>query len=469
MPHGLGTLRYESGDEYRGDFVDGKQHGQGMHVRATGEIYEGGFQLGQRHGQGTLTLPGVTPRSSTWVDGHEMVASPQPLLVQWGGSTNPFENSTSSAAISLAVTSDQRKNAEVRRALQDYEPITYTHQISSSEVTILPDDQKLLSYWKRDGVIYDRVSRPDNAYADEEGFKYKTPAFLRIALQNAGAGNAELRQLYLDIAASTTETMPLLSVWHGVGEEGHECGAEARKLEPTFTIHNEGWSNVGPSTLSFSFSLRPGKNLSPQKFSQQLKGFKDTSKVSILTELQSMGLDVAQLQSWHFKCPSYDKLKSCQAEAIQRARLGQLRPYAYFGGSFGTQLGTSVAGVMTYTWQNSKGGQENGSAKFKAHIHLASIEVEVPAECGAGVPEDPKAGVPVLALSLDKGNYKLSYPLRGKVSVGQRPREFTLGLTATKSSHHAFRVVAEFADGKKKVSQPIKLTYFKPRITPPPQ
>ena len=53
-PHGLGILTYIYGNNYVGEFKDGREHGQGTYTGA-GTRYVGGWKDGREHGQGTWT------------------------------------------------------------------------------------------------------------------------------------------------------------------------------------------------------------------------------------------------------------------------------------------------------------------------------------------------------------------------------------------------------------------------------
>lgn len=52
-PHGRGTVTWENGGKYDGDWVDGKANGNGMMNYGNGDKYEGGWKDGCRFGQGT--------------------------------------------------------------------------------------------------------------------------------------------------------------------------------------------------------------------------------------------------------------------------------------------------------------------------------------------------------------------------------------------------------------------------------
>ncbi|MEL6265565.1 MAG: hypothetical protein AAFR52_07940, partial [Pseudomonadota bacterium] len=48
--HGEGIATYPNGDEYRGNFIRGRQHGFGIMAYSNGTVYEGCWEEGQRAG-----------------------------------------------------------------------------------------------------------------------------------------------------------------------------------------------------------------------------------------------------------------------------------------------------------------------------------------------------------------------------------------------------------------------------------
>lgn len=52
LPHGKGTMNYESGRVYSGQWVSGQWHGKGKLLNANGDTYEGDFVYDARHGKG---------------------------------------------------------------------------------------------------------------------------------------------------------------------------------------------------------------------------------------------------------------------------------------------------------------------------------------------------------------------------------------------------------------------------------
>jgi hypothetical protein len=69
-PHGFGTMTYGDGDTYTGNWVDGKQNGQGEYLYyETGDTYNGNWLHGERNGQGEyLFYENSVSFQGTWAD-----------------------------------------------------------------------------------------------------------------------------------------------------------------------------------------------------------------------------------------------------------------------------------------------------------------------------------------------------------------------------------------------------------------
>lgn len=60
-PDKRGTMRYDNGNTYEGEWINGIREGSGRMVYSNGDVYEGEWKNDKRHGQGTYT----------WKDGGE--------------------------------------------------------------------------------------------------------------------------------------------------------------------------------------------------------------------------------------------------------------------------------------------------------------------------------------------------------------------------------------------------------------
>ena len=68
IPHGVGTVTFNNGDEYRGTFADGVIEGEGKLTAADGSVYSGDWQDGKRSGEGTFTWARGSRYVGEWLD-----------------------------------------------------------------------------------------------------------------------------------------------------------------------------------------------------------------------------------------------------------------------------------------------------------------------------------------------------------------------------------------------------------------
>lgn len=50
--HGIGHYKYETGDDYQGEWSHGLMKGKGVYIYATGDIYDGEWHHGVQQGKG---------------------------------------------------------------------------------------------------------------------------------------------------------------------------------------------------------------------------------------------------------------------------------------------------------------------------------------------------------------------------------------------------------------------------------
>jgi len=110
-PHGRGTFKFAAGDKYVGEFLNGKRHGQGTFEFVNGDKYVGEYKNGERdgkgiftfaksgnkyvgeyssgrrHGYGTFTFAGGTARRGLWQNGVF-----QPTVSRFSDQRNPVTN-----------------------------------------------------------------------------------------------------------------------------------------------------------------------------------------------------------------------------------------------------------------------------------------------------------------------------------------------------------------------------------------
>jgi len=69
-PHGFGALINVDGSRYEGEFWDGRMHGQGIRTLNNGECYEGSWCFGMPHGFGKLKYTTGCEFEGEWEDGN---------------------------------------------------------------------------------------------------------------------------------------------------------------------------------------------------------------------------------------------------------------------------------------------------------------------------------------------------------------------------------------------------------------
>ena len=82
--HGNGTYTFSTGGKYVGEYRNGKRNGRGVFTFSTGAEYSGEWRDAKQHGQGTLTHPSGMKYVGSWKDGTQ---SGQGSLISVNGFT----------------------------------------------------------------------------------------------------------------------------------------------------------------------------------------------------------------------------------------------------------------------------------------------------------------------------------------------------------------------------------------------
>jgi hypothetical protein len=59
---------FEDGSSYKGEWLAGQMHGQGIYIMADGEVYEGEFINGRRDGKGKVKMSDGAEYEGLWKD-----------------------------------------------------------------------------------------------------------------------------------------------------------------------------------------------------------------------------------------------------------------------------------------------------------------------------------------------------------------------------------------------------------------
>lgn len=100
--NGHGTMLYENGDKYTGEWKNGKREGYGIFRFANGDAYAGGWQNDKKEGSGIVTLANGTKETGLW-ENDERKFKNSPL--------SDFENNNFMAMEDNSAASVELKNA----------------------------------------------------------------------------------------------------------------------------------------------------------------------------------------------------------------------------------------------------------------------------------------------------------------------------------------------------------------------
>jgi hypothetical protein len=450
MMDGFGTLTMQDTDEYIGEMRAGKANGAGRYIDVTGEIFEGHFIDGARDGLGTTTLPNGNGYRSKWVQGKETEDSRLLRLAQSGGRQSP------------GISDDVRIGVTVDRTAARDGDLVYAASSAGSNLTIEPDNKRLMSMWKGGGEI--QLSDNEDGNGDEYGvFSLSRGELLPLTLvfevQNRAAAPIAVSGAYLSVASSASDLQPAIQL-HRNYEDSNQC--TAAEFRPKFRAENFGWGAAEGATLHFAFT-NPNASGKPKTLdhSKSLGNLTKTANVDLEAELRAAGVNASTLKAKSeagFVCSSKSPA----------ACLQQLRSTGLFG-TLASQVGlqdTSIllnaTGTLDYTWRDSKGAQKTASSPYSVQVPLGHIKIE--AECGEGGETDVIAAKP-LQFKLDQAGYRLPISFQRSIPAGRTSR-FTTTVNAAKSSEHDFTVVLQLADGREISSRPINLTYYVPSWFP---
>ncbi len=429
---GRGVLRLENGDEYSGVFVDGKLEGQGRYAAPDGTVFEGTFHAGERNGAGTLTLPDGRSFRSVWRDGVETERTPlgdPPIVV------------AQNEGVVVNAYIDTKSNDDFVAGDPDMSSYVYTATPGDDEVDIRLDSPEIMDLWKGDGTIHsDSVGLSSSLFEDPLQF---APVFLVIELSNDGNQTAEITSAYFDLAESTSDLEPYVTVF-GPGE--------AQAFAPNFSLQNYGWGQVENARLTYAFGTEDGPVT--DSLSLDIGTFDTYQELSVIDGMKALGVDTDALTG-EFPCASQDEAVRCLGDIRDAGFLGSMADATYIRDPY---LMTRVTGDLGYDWTDSSGATNHRVSPVSMDIPVAYIGEA--AEFGA--PGAVERGYPTVTLPLDQQNMRIPIPFTAELAPGEA-RRFALNFTAPKSSHHVFQFVFELADGTTPASPTIDLLYFIPR------
>lgn len=109
---GTGTFKFTNGDEYNGQWYNGKPHGSGTYTFVSGERYQGQLQNGKFEGQGTMYYPSGSHYSGGWIankkHGKGVLSDASKKVTRGTWDMGKFVESTESNVASATPTSTNK-------------------------------------------------------------------------------------------------------------------------------------------------------------------------------------------------------------------------------------------------------------------------------------------------------------------------------------------------------------------------
>jgi hypothetical protein len=446
MMEGQGTLTLPSGDEYVGQMRAGKANGAGRYVDVTGEIFEGRFVDGQREGPGTTTLPNGSSYRSMWAKGKETEDSRSVRIAQTMAQRAPG----GADDVRLAITVDRTGSREG--------DLLYAASSEGPQLTIRPDNQRLMDMWKGGAEIQLADDEEGGAGGGEYGVFSLTrgqvfPLTLAFEVQNRSSVPIQVAGAYLAVNSSVSDLQPAIQINRSLDTCG---GAQYR---PKFKLENFGWGAAERSAMRFAFT-NPKLDTRPTALglSKSTGRIVNTVEVDLDAELRAAGVNTNTLRARSksgFVCSSKEET-ACLQQLRSTGVFGSIAPHI---GLQDTDIFVSAAGMLDYGWQDSKGAPKSTSSPFNIRLPLGHVKIE--AECGEGGQRDRIASNP-LEFRLDQSSYRLPVAFQRSIPAGRTSR-FTVAVRAGKASQHDFTVVLQLADGREITSRPVNLIYYVPR------
>lgn len=465
-PHGEGRLTRRGGEVLEGTWVDGRLHGQGMHLDSdgnryvgafvhgvrqghgrlmltSGAIYEGPFVDGKRHGTGTTILPGGSSYESVWSRGTEIGNGRTRRLAdaRIGGLLKAQAGGGEAGRTEFSIAVDQRMTEQAG--------LQYTHYMDEQNILIFPSREDMIAAWNGENEI--NSFSFDNLFADVD--LEDVPAFVEVGIETTDDSRVKLEKYELQVSQSQVYRQPMLSVIEHGGCVG---------LRPAFSLVNNGWGAVQNARLSLHFANPYDETIGRTRdFSVDVGSFDEGGDVSVLGALSEAGVDVDRLANERFQCASMHSLPICRAQLSNSGAFGELTDFV--DGEWALTVG--LKGQLDYQWTDDFGNVYDSSQPLSANIQLTVLEIEGSlAECGAGFTGAPAAlRYQTVHLPSSDQNYVVDMPLRGNRSISNHTA--LLKIYSDKSSIHNFQAVAQFGDGSIRQSKPVSLFYMKPRET----
>ncbi len=346
-------------------------------------------------------------------------------------------------AVRLNVYVDQRRNrAELKRITEDsYPGYAYGQIAAGQRIQVGPDSSTLMRLWKAGATI---TPKSGQLFESVDQF---LPVFLVVDLTNDGTQAVQVTGGYLEVASSQSDLQPLILMG-----DGATCGPGG--TPPTFALRNTGWGRADNASVTFAF----GRDRPTTQSFQLALGSIGSVEVSVARSSAQIAPQLDALRRRPPTCPSFAQLPQCLARLERDGVLGGFTGLVRVRDS-GAVI-THLTGTLDYRWRDSAGAVQSSRSPIETDVPLFVIQTESP-ECGAGAPTE--GGYRPIKLALDRANYTIALPYRGRLGPREN-RRLEMTLSADAASRHLFRVVLETSDGRRIASTPVDLTYFIPRL-----
>lgn len=364
----------------------------------------------------------------------------------------------------IKILTDDKKNKEFVKAEEEsFNSFVYRTSNIGTSVGVRLSSKEFMAVWKGDARLGDNPNAGKTRFEVDMQF---APAFVVADIRNDTTRSRQITGARLEVAASSTDFQPFLTM------SASEIGCSDGRYDPKLEIENYGWGKVLEPRLIYSFT--DGSKRSSE-VSGRMATFDQRTTGSVDGGLRALGVDVARLKAGKFKCASKKQVPACLAALEQSGIFGRMADAVYpgkiveskddFSDYEGGKVFSKASGRVEYDWMGSDGKTNHRVSPFELTIPLFHFDIVTGPECGAAGPVD-RHEKPI-ELSLDRNNYRIPLAWRGQLPSRSNKR-FALSLAAAKSSHHVMRLVLELADGNTLASPTVDLSYFKPRMPPPP-
>lgn len=439
-PHGIGRESNPSGEHYFGGFANGRREGPGRLVHADRMVLDGVFKDGMPHGAFEVTLPGGTVYTSTWENGKELNRDLSAVFLDStlaGLLKAQSGDAASRAALSLVLDAQTTARSEYR----------YTAAPGADRTLVYTDDIDLVNAWNGTELMEAGIT----SWAIFEKPWDEIYAYMNAVLQTNDGSAVQLDRLWLEIASSVAYRKPMLQMSYFYGDLGG--------FNADFRLRNYGWGAVEAAQFDFRVTDASGQTSGSPVLSVPVAAFDSEGGFNLEAVLARQGVDIQQLKTAQFPCPSRGVLNQCFSQALSVLNLGSLAPFV---GSLDNFLVLAIDGSLTFSWADAYGRRQTAAQPVRTYVHLAKMDLGSMAELGSGWSEVPAAPQHAnIVLPVGRENYQIDLPFRAGSSV--RQVVYPMKFRAEEASMHDFRIGAQFRDGSIRYSAPVTLFYFRPR------